>query len=473
MSAPSVIARDALRRWLRAHPNRAQLTDDPGRMTRAQLREACTVLGGDPNAVIHAYAQGLGVDAPTTTEETETRTMPLDSTANAAPVDTDSMLETIKDKLVEGGFGAVRQELREIIAKSQRPAEIRVVEKIVHLPAPETLARGVHDLRPARTATWSELFAITDTVHADKPITVWDHPNTPKPSPDYVFPPAETALALSQLARSEAARRRGAPAKHVLLIGPAGTGKSQWPREFAARTGRPFVAIPMSDGIEIDQLMGQTLPDGKGGARWQDGLLLAAIRQPGMVVCLDEVGGMRAAVGVALNGLLQEMVYYVPDTGERVAVARGVAFVATNNASLMDSGQARGYVGIGRQNRAFADGSGQPSRSVTRPSGRDRPADQIHGLFGNAGQAARGRGQLVPCQGRRGSGRANPWHRPAPPARMGGMSVRWHRPRVSVPRLHPERERRKATTRRCARSRSSRSIRPRSAPHCAARLRGN
>lgn len=354
-TAPSVVARDALRRWLRTHTGFVRTADnDPGRMTRAQLRETVLALGGDPDRIIASHIQ---------TAPQETATVPLDSTATttetseapAASPDPDSMLESIKDKLVEGGFGAVRQELRDIIARSQRPAEVRLVEKIIHVPAPEVLAAGAHDLRPARTATWGELFGITEAHAAARPVTVWDHPDAPKANPDYVFPAAETALALSQLSRSEASRRRGAPAKHVLLIGPAGTGKSAWPREFAARTGRPFVSIPMSDGIEVDQLMGQTLPDGKGGARWQDGLLLAAMRQPGMVVCLDEVGGMRPAVGVALNGLLQDMTYYVPDTGERVAVARGVSFVATNNASLMDGGQAKGYVGVGRQNRAFAD----------------------------------------------------------------------------------------------------------------------
>jgi hypothetical protein len=261
-TAPSVIARDALRRWLRAQP-KGSIQVDPGRMTRAELREAVQALGGDPNAIIHAHAQGQP------TQQQETTPVPLDSTqteaAPAAPsADPDAMLDGIKDKLVEGGFGAVRAELRDIIAKAQKPAEVKLVERIVHVPAPERLAAGAHDLKPARTATWGELFRITDTRHADKPITVWDHPAAPKASPDYVFPQAETCLALSQLARSEMARRKNLAGKHVLLIGPAGTGKSQFPREFAARTGRPFTSIPMSDGIEIDQLMGQTLPDGKG-----------------------------------------------------------------------------------------------------------------------------------------------------------------------------------------------------------------
>lgn len=343
---PSEIVRDALRAWVRQCVlwDRTDKSQDPGRLSKLELAALITRLGGDPAAIT---AAALG-QAPTPTEDKPP--MPLDATP-APALDVQAQVEALKSDLVEGGFSAVRQRLADLITAAAKPAEVKIITKTEYLPAPVVLAAGVHDLKPAYASTWSKLFG----VKADKPITVWDHPSCPTSNPTYVFPEAETTLALSQMARSEAARLKGAPAKHVLLFGPAGTGKSAWVKEFAARTGRPFTVLALNDGCEMDVLIGQSVLDGKGGTKWQDGLLLAAMRQPGMVICLDEVGGMRPAVGVALNGLLQDMVYYVPDTGERVPVARGVVFVATNNANLMDGGAAKGYVGIQRQNRAFAD----------------------------------------------------------------------------------------------------------------------
>jgi MoxR-like ATPase len=49
------------------------------------------------------------------------------------------------------------------------------------------------------------------------------------------------------------------------------------------------------------------------------------------------------------------MVFYVPESGERIDVAAKVVFVATNNVSLAESGVHSGYAGVQRQNRAFAD----------------------------------------------------------------------------------------------------------------------
>lgn len=346
---PSVLARDALRRWVRAHPrwDRTDPAQNPATLPLTALHQLVRQLGGDPATIVQSQ------DAPMPLDNTATLDAPAGA-SSATPSTPDTQLESLRDKLVEGGFGAVRQELRKIIEAAQRPPVVveKIVERVVHAPPP--LPPGAHDLKPVRASTWGALFGLQGTSYARRPITVWDHPSAPKSNAAYIFPEPESAVVLSQLARSEAARAKGGNAKHVLLYGPAGTGKSAWPREFAARTGRPFVTIPCSDGTEVDVLMGQTVLEA-GQTKWQDGILLAAIRQPGMVICLDEVGGMRPAVGVALNGLLQDMVYYVPDTGERVAVARGVVFVATNNSNLLDGGAAKGYVGIGRQNRAFAD----------------------------------------------------------------------------------------------------------------------
>jgi MoxR-like ATPase len=360
---PSEITRDALRRAVRNHPSWAATMGQPNLITVAELRQLAEDLGLDADriqqkalATWHATGETPEDTAPTPEDNS---TMPLDSAPAAGPaVDTNdttdvvATISSLRQDILDHGFASVTDRLSALIEAAAKPPV--VIEKIVERVIEPPLAVGVHDLAKVRTESWASLFGVTGPL-SSRTVTVWDHPNAPKANPHYVFPDAESALALSQMARSDAARAAGAPAKHVLLHGPAGTGKSTWAREFAARTGRPFVSIPLNDGIEMEQLIGQTVLDGHGGTKWQDGLLLSAMRQPGMVICLDEVGGMRPAVGVALNGLLQDMVYFVPDTGERLVVARHVVFIATNNVVLAESGASTGYVGVQRQNRAFAD----------------------------------------------------------------------------------------------------------------------
>lgn len=332
-------------------------------MTMEQLRAAVNSRAGrdaDKAIARNALAAAAGQTDQTAATQPESKPMPLDTTqenATAAPSDESAIaqVERLRHEILDKGFNSVKDELASIIEAARKPAEVKIIERVVErfVEAPKPLAAGVHDCKPKSTETWANVFGI----RAQGAITVWDHPDAPKPNALYKFPGDETALALAQLARSAMSRANGGPGRHIALIGPAGTGKSSWGREFAARTGRPCVVLPMNDGLELEQLLGQTILDGQGGTKWQDGALLSAIRQPQCVVILDEVGGMRPAVGVALNSLLQEMAIVVPDTGERVEVAPGVVFIATNNTRLMDSGNTGGggYAGVQRQNRAFAD----------------------------------------------------------------------------------------------------------------------
>jgi MoxR-like ATPase len=176
---------------------------------------------------------------------------------------------------------------------------------------------------------------------------LWDgtHPNTPRVNDRYLWPHPETATALSQIARG----------RNVMLFGPAGTGKTEWAQQLAAKTGRPFALISCDNGTDAATLVGMTVPDAAGGVSWQDGQLTRAIRTPGCVVCIDEPSVARPGALFVLQNVLANRVLFISETGARVPVAAGVVFIATDNTNGTGGGARRGYTDTNRLNAAFLD----------------------------------------------------------------------------------------------------------------------
>lgn len=176
-------------------------------------------------------------------------------------------------------------------------------------------------------------------------LDVYDAPDAPPVDPRYTWPEAFTAPALAALGRG----------RNVFLYGPAGTGKTTFAEQIAARWGRPFVRISCDDQTEAATLVGMTVPDGNGGVKWQDGQLTAAIRRAGTVILLDEPSVARAGALMVMQGLLDgARALTIQETGERVPVAAGVLFIAADNTN--GTGDETGaYEGTRRLNRAFLD----------------------------------------------------------------------------------------------------------------------
>jgi len=176
---------------------------------------------------------------------------------------------------------------------------------------------------------------------------LWDgsHPNVPKTNALYVWPHPQTETALSQISRG----------RNVMLYGPAGTGKTEFAQQLAAVTGRPFALISCDNGTDASTLVGMTVPDANGGVTWQDGQLTRAIRTPGCVVCIDEPSVARPGALFVLQNVLANRVLFVAETGQRVPVASGVVFIATDNTNGTGGGARRGYTDTNRLNAAFLD----------------------------------------------------------------------------------------------------------------------
>jgi MoxR-like ATPase len=345
--------RNALRKALRAHPDiDGVLHDIPGvtvgTATMAQLQTMARVLGIDVDGVIRAGAlvtKERDMDMPDENETTDqNETAPITETSGTS---LDTVIETemraLRTLISDHGFSALDARLRDLIRDAHKPAEI------VEIPVPAATSGGVMPITVSRCTgqekTWRELFGVPGAL-GKRTTKLWDgtHPDTPKVNTKYVFPPA-TGLTLTQIARG----------RNVYLYGPAGTGKTEFARQLAAKTGRPCAIISCDNTTDGPTLVGMTVPSSDGGVAWQDGQLTMAIQTPGCVVCLDEPSVARPGALFVLQNVLANRELYIAETGRRVRVADGVIFLATDNTNGTGGGGRKGYTDTNRLNAAFLD----------------------------------------------------------------------------------------------------------------------
>jgi cobaltochelatase CobS len=191
--------------------------------------------------------------------------------------------------------------------------------------------------------TFGKLFGFLRGGASTFPVALWDASDAPSIDPFYV--PEKTSMAKFVTA---AERNR-----YVWLAGPAGTGKTTLPMQYAAHTKRPFVRIAFQRATEPTDLIGMLGLDGKGGMKWRDGVLTKAIRKPGTVILLDEITLCPAGIAAILQTLL-DMRFITLPTGEVVQCADGVVFCAADNTRGFgdDSGL---YTGTTQSNAAMVD----------------------------------------------------------------------------------------------------------------------
>jgi MoxR-like ATPase len=332
-------ARAILRSVLRHHPDAASVTH--GRMinslTVAELHLCLNTLGVNvANVLAQVPASAVATQPDDARPEDETQ--PDD--AQPDPIETE--LAAIRGLVVSGGFGALDDRLRSLLIAANKPPVT------IEVPAP--VAGAPSDIPQAKqtgaTVTWGSVFGVTGAL-ASRTVHLWDgaHPDTPKVNSRYQWPQPQTSVALAMLARQ----------RNVLAFGPAGTGKTEFACQLAARLGRPFALVSCDSGTDAATLVGMTVPGKDGGVTWQDGQLTRAIQTPGCVICIDEPSVARPGALFVLQNVLANRVLYIAETGRRVPVAPGCLFVACDNTAGLGGGARRGYTDTNRLNGAFLD----------------------------------------------------------------------------------------------------------------------
>jgi cobaltochelatase CobS len=342
--APSPILRQVYREAVRNSPEALSALGSvaPNRATMAELTDALFHSAVDiaglntealrraaaPDALQEAEVDDPEAEAGASTETEEAEPMAQDNTPD--PIETE--LARVRSLIVSGGFTALDGELRSLITEARKPPVV-----IIQPADPETLpvpGTVPHSAPTGQRATWKALFGVPGQLGANA-CTLWDgaHPHTPGVNDLYVWPHPETSVALAALARK----------RHVFLHGPAGTGKTEFATQLAAKLRRPVAIISCDNGTEAATLTGMMVPHEGGGVVWQDGQLTKAIRTPGCVVVVDEPSVARPGALFVLQNVLANRVMYVAETGERVAVAPGVLFIMTDNTNGKGGGVRRGY----------------------------------------------------------------------------------------------------------------------------------
>jgi cobaltochelatase CobS len=337
-------ARQRVRAAVRAHPRCQEILAAAGReyvnsLTNAELLNACAALGIDAESIARDDTAPIAPASPIEIAETEPETAEIEEAeTDTIATEVQALRRTLASAMVEGDFSAVTATLTTLITDARKPAEVITVTAPVPGAAP-----GATPAKPASRATWSRLFGIGGDLGKRESL-VWDSPEAPTIDPLYVFPEMETASALCALARHA----------HPWLYGPAGTGKTTWAEQIAARLHRPFRLISCDDTTEAPELIGMRAPH-DGSTVWLDGILTSAMRTAGCVILLDEPTIARAGAIMVLQNVLQNRVLFVKETGERVACAPGVVFITADNTNGTGNGAAGGYEDTRRMNRAFLD----------------------------------------------------------------------------------------------------------------------
>lgn len=307
--------------------------------------------------------------------------------SNAVPGDPAASLQIGKaaDAAVSnlmGAFGrgdlvGFQRGIRALAIKAVTPPPPPIVQ-IVRIPAPYDTSKvkgHVPTVVAHKTLTQVGIAAPAVTRPDAAALDVYDAPDAPAINSGYAWPTLTGALV--------AALRRG---RSVMLYGPAGTGKTEFAQQIAARYGRPFVRVSCDDQTEAATLTGMTVPDGHGGVTWRDGQLACAIRRPGTVVLIDEPSVARPGALFVLQALLDgDKALHVQETGEVIPAAPGVLFILSDNTN--GTGDADGqYEGTRRLNRAFLDRQAVTARFEYLPA--DQEADVLAKLSGCSGKQA-------------------------------------------------------------------------------------
>lgn len=120
----------------------------------------------------------------------------------------------------------------------------------------------------------------------------------------------------------------------TMLIGPAGTGKTEAVQCVAAALGRPMVKIDCGAVRDASDWFGTPTSVG-GRIGWQDSVLAAALQTEGCIILLDEINRSHSA---AQNGLLGALDgtrrVSFPSRAEPVVVADNVSVFASANIGL-------------------------------------------------------------------------------------------------------------------------------------------
>ncbi len=143
--------------------------------------------------------------------------------------------------------------------------------------------------------------------------------------------------------------------QNVLLVGPAGCGKTKLAHQIADALHLPFASLSCSAGMSESQLLGWLLPVGEGGKFEYVASDFVTAYENGGVFLLDELDAADENVLLVLNQALANGGFFLPQRRANPQVKRHPDFVCIAAANTFGHGADMTYAGRNRLDGATLD----------------------------------------------------------------------------------------------------------------------
>lgn len=141
---------------------------------------------------------------------------------------------------------------------------------------------------------------------------------------------------------------------NILLVGPAGCGKTHLAHQVAEALGRPFASISCTAGMSESALMGWMLPS-EGGAFAYTPSDFVTMYENGGVFLFDEIDAADPNTLLFVNQALANGSFYLPQRKGQSKVSRHPDFVCLAAANTFGTGANMTYAGRERLDEATLD----------------------------------------------------------------------------------------------------------------------
>jgi cobaltochelatase CobS len=141
---------------------------------------------------------------------------------------------------------------------------------------------------------------------------------------------------------------------NILLVGPAGCGKTHLAHQVAEALGRPFASVSCTAGMSESSLTGWMLPS-DGGAFEYTPSDFVTMYENGGVFLFDEVDAADPNTLLFINQALANGSFYLPQRKGRTKVQRHADFVCIAAANTFGTGANMAYAGRERLDEATLD----------------------------------------------------------------------------------------------------------------------